>query len=177
MVKNEVFRTLSKNGSNDLARFRSEGRGERYRTAEKNRTSKSCFVLEIFAVEFSFQMILYFLFDFRYENSRFLGFGWSDRLDIACSECFQRFRRFLKESASADKSFILFYKKLYAKIGVLVVLSRLVHQIDLTVNIQNVYNALDVFRKNQPNWTSPSYFFIRNLMKRIGFLFIFQSQV
>ena len=48
MGKNEVFSTFLKNYSNDFDNFWSECRGERYRPAEKNRTSKACSVLEIF---------------------------------------------------------------------------------------------------------------------------------
>ena len=46
--KNEVFSTFLKNYSNDFDNFWSECRGERYRPAEKNRTSKAYSVLEIF---------------------------------------------------------------------------------------------------------------------------------
>ena len=46
--KNEVFSTFLKNYFNDFDNFWSECRRERYRPAEKNRTSKACSVLEIF---------------------------------------------------------------------------------------------------------------------------------
>ena len=45
LLKNSIF---FKNYSNDFDNFWSECRGERYRPAEKNRTSKACSVLEIF---------------------------------------------------------------------------------------------------------------------------------
>ena len=43
-----VYSIFLKNYSNDFDNFWSECRGERYRPAEKNRTSKACSVLEIF---------------------------------------------------------------------------------------------------------------------------------
>ena len=43
-----VFSTFLQNYSNDFAHFWSECREERYWSAEKNRTSKACSVLEIF---------------------------------------------------------------------------------------------------------------------------------
>ena len=48
IVKNEVFSTFLQNYPNDFAHFWSECRGEQYKSAEKNCTSKSFFVLEIF---------------------------------------------------------------------------------------------------------------------------------
>ena len=48
IAKNEVFSTFLQNYSNDFAHFWSECRGDRYRPAEKNRTSKACSVVEIF---------------------------------------------------------------------------------------------------------------------------------
>ena len=54
VVKKAVFRLFLQDYSNDFAHFFSECAGERYRSAEKNRLSKSCFVLEIFTVKVCF---------------------------------------------------------------------------------------------------------------------------